>query len=102
MCHGPELHLDQRKRTRLMCEWTNFRNWAVRVPGATKSQECVSINAYETVQSHLPSTENANSTFPGIPPQIAYPEFTKTIPPAIAGPPPSMEPPLASTPLTVI
>jgi hypothetical protein len=62
----------------------------------------VSINGYETIRSHLPSTENANSTFPGIPPQIAYPEFTKTIPPAIAGPPPSMEPPLASTPLTVI
>ena len=52
--------------------------------------------------AYLPSTENASKTFPGIPPQIAYPEFTKSIPSAIAGPAPSSEPPLASTPLTVL
>jgi len=51
---------------------------------------------------HLPSTENASSTFPGIPPHTTYPEFTKSIPPPMAGPPPSSEPPLASTPLTVL
>jgi hypothetical protein len=52
--------------------------------------------------AYLPSTENASKTFPGIPPQIAYPEFTKSIPSAIAAPAPSSEPPLASTPLTVL
>src|SRR5215469_8574208 len=36
---------------------------------------------------YLPPTENASSTFPGIPPQRAYPEFTKSIPPPMAGPP---------------
>jgi hypothetical protein len=51
---------------------------------------------------YLPSTEKANSTFPGIPPHITYPEFTKSIPPPIAGPAPSSEPPFASTPLTVL
>jgi len=44
-------------------------------------------------RSHLPSTENASSTLPGAPPAAAYPEFAKTIPPAITGPGPSSDPP---------
>ena len=50
---------------------------------------------------YLPSTENANRTLPGIPFE-AYPEGTKSIPPAIAGPGPFNDPPRAGTSLTVL
>jgi len=51
-------------------------------------------------EGHLPSTENARSTLPGVPPLVAYPDSTNSIPPAMAGPGPSKEPPRAGTPLT--
>ena len=52
------------------------------------------------VRFHLPSTENARKTLPGMP-FAAYPELTKSIPPAMAGPGPFREPPRAGTLFTV-
>ena len=63
---------------------------SVRPPWS--STFCASLTVYGERQRHVP----------GIPPQITYPEFTNSIPPPIAGPPPSSEPPLASTRLTVL
>src|SRR4029453_4547505 len=45
---------------------------------------------------------NARRTFPGSPPKRGYPELTNTIPPPTIGPAPSIEPPRAATPLTVV
>jgi hypothetical protein len=59
------------------------------------SQGCVTRCFY------LPSTENASSTFPGVPPAVGYPELTKTMPAPITGPGPSIDPPRPGTPLTV-
>src|SRR5665213_4049946 len=50
---------------------------------------------------HLPSTENASSTLPGMPPHWPYPESTYNITPALTGPATSSEPPRAFCPLTV-
>ena len=50
---------------------------------------------------YLPSMENASRTLPGVPPAVGYPEFTYTIPPPMAGPGPSSDPPRPSTPFTV-
>ncbi|MGH8298892.1 MAG: class I SAM-dependent methyltransferase [Steroidobacteraceae bacterium] len=48
---------------------------------------------------HFPSTENASSTFPGIPALVEYPESTKIMPSPATGPAKLNEPPLARTPL---
>jgi len=53
-------------------------------------------------RDYLPSTEKASSTLPGMPPPAEYPELTNSIPPPMTGPGPSMEPPCASTPFTVL
>src|SRR5712671_1310400 len=47
------------------------------------------------------SRPKASKTFPGRPRNAPYPELTNTIPPATAGPGPSIDAPLAGTPLTV-
>jgi len=54
----------------------------------------------ESGAGYLPSTENASSTLPGMPPLVAYPDSTNSIPPPMAGPGPSKDPPRAGTPLT--
>jgi TupA-like ATPgrasp len=51
---------------------------------------------------YLPSIENASSTLPGMPPPAEYPELTNSIPPPMTGPGPSIEPPCASMPFTVL
>ena len=51
--------------------------------------------------TYFPSTENASRTLPGISPHWLYPEFTNTMPPTMAAPPPSMAPPCAFNPFTV-
>ena len=52
-------------------------------------------------RDHRPSTENASSTLPLLPPNVGYPDVVKTTPSAIAGPPASIDPPCAVTVLTV-
>src|SRR5438094_8787359 len=48
------------------------------------------------------SGAKASRTLPGICPRKPYPEFTKSIPPAVVGPGPLMAPPCPDTPLTVV
>src|SRR5207244_2356519 len=48
------------------------------------------------------SGAKASRTFPAICPRKPYPEFTKSIPPAVVGPGPLMAPPCPDTPLTVV
>jgi len=62
----------------------------------------VANHGKQTIDPHYcPSTEYASRTFPGVPPKIPDPEPIYSMPSTTTAPPPSMEPPLAVTPLTV-
>src|SRR5215831_2839126 len=60
---------------------------------------CLCVSVFSS--DHLPSTENAKSTFPGIP-FDPYPDVIYSIPPATTAPMLLIEPPRAFTPLTVV
>src|SRR2546422_10101502 len=61
----------------------------------------VRVYSHDPTPPYFPSTENASRTLPGIPFE-AYPDPTKSIPPAIAGPGPFSDPPRAGTSLVVL
>ena len=94
-----------------------FRVSAVKIPKSRAAREVAkctptslsecnhappvkSRGGVDTRSGYFPSTENASSTFPGVP-FCTYPELTNNIPPLIAGPPTFSDPPRPGTPLTV-
>jgi hypothetical protein len=73
---------------------------SVAYPPRVVGAEVVSVCVHLAVGAH--SRPNASSTLPGNPTRLPLPEFTNSMPPATTGPGPSMLPPLAFTPLTVL